>query len=64
MLTSVFIAAVSLALFWMAAFTLWWQMHAWRTPERPAAVSLRGSGASGGTQTTATSSVTKAGGRR
>ncbi|MDX2593990.1 MULTISPECIES: glycosyltransferase [Streptomyces] len=33
MLTSVFIAAVSLALFWMAAFTLWWQMHAWRTPE-------------------------------
>ncbi|WP_445395585.1 glycosyltransferase [Streptomyces sp. LE64] len=33
MLTSVFVAAVSLALFWMAAFTLWWQMHAWRTPE-------------------------------
>ena len=33
MLTSVLIAAVSLALFWMAAFTLWWQMHAWRTPE-------------------------------
>ena len=33
LLTSVFIAAVSLALFWMAAFTLWWQMHAWRTPE-------------------------------
>ena len=33
MLTSVFIAVVSLALFWMAAFTLWWQMHAWRTPE-------------------------------
>lgn len=32
-MTSVFIAAVSLALFWMAAFTLWWQMHAWRTPE-------------------------------
>lgn len=31
--TSVFISAVSLALFWMAAFTLWWQMHAWRTPE-------------------------------
>ncbi|WP_066948229.1 glycosyltransferase [Streptomyces lushanensis] len=37
MLTSVFIAAVSLALFWMAAFTLWWQMHAWRTPETLAA---------------------------
>lgn len=35
--TSVFIAAVSLALFWMAAFTLWWQMHAWRTPETLAA---------------------------
>ena len=34
---SVFIAAVSLALFWMAAFTLWWQMHAWRTPETLAA---------------------------
>ncbi|MFE2284211.1 glycosyltransferase [Streptomyces sp. NPDC059443] len=33
MFTSVFISAVSLALFWMAAFTLWWQMHAWRTPE-------------------------------
>lgn len=33
MLTSVFIAVVSLVLFWMAAFTLWWQMHAWRTPE-------------------------------
>ncbi|MER6997566.1 glycosyltransferase [Streptomyces sp. NPDC000410] len=33
MLTSAFIAAVSLALFWMAAFTLWWQMHAWRTPK-------------------------------
>ncbi|MFI6851977.1 galactose oxidase-like domain-containing protein [Streptomyces sp. NPDC050416] len=32
LLTSVFIAAVSLALFWMAAFTLWWQMHAWRSP--------------------------------
>ncbi|MFB7271738.1 glycosyltransferase [Streptomyces sp. NPDC056244] len=37
MFTSVFIAAVSLALFWMAAFTLWWQMHAWRTPETLAA---------------------------
>lgn len=37
MVTSVFIAAVSLALFWMAAFTLWWQMHAWRTPETLAA---------------------------
>ncbi|CAM5738774.1 hypothetical protein SHIRM173S_04718 [Streptomyces hirsutus] len=33
LLTSVFISVVSLALFWMAAFTLWWQMHAWRTPE-------------------------------
>lgn len=37
MVTSVLIAAVSLALFWMAAFTLWWQMHAWRTPETLAA---------------------------
>ncbi|RLV08650.1 glycosyl transferase [Streptomyces griseocarneus] len=37
MLTSVFVCAVSLALFWMAAFTLWWQMHAWRTPETLAA---------------------------
>lgn len=35
-----FIAAVSLALFWMAAFTLWWQMHAWRTPETLAATSF------------------------
>lgn len=33
MLTYVLIGVVSLALFWMAAFTLWWQMHAWRTPE-------------------------------
>jgi cellulose synthase/poly-beta-1,6-N-acetylglucosamine synthase-like glycosyltransferase len=33
MLLSLFVAAISLALFWMAAFTLWWQMHAWRTPE-------------------------------
>ncbi|MGW1772818.1 glycosyltransferase [Streptomyces sp. NPDC002104] len=33
MFISVFICVVSLALFWMAAFTLWWQMHAWRTPE-------------------------------
>ncbi|WP_119286529.1 glycosyltransferase [Streptomyces sp. YIM 130001] len=33
MLTSVVISVVSLTLFWMAAFTLWWQMHAWRTPE-------------------------------
>lgn len=32
-----FIAAISVALFWMAAFTLWWQMHAWRTPETLAA---------------------------
>ncbi|WP_149183904.1 glycosyltransferase [Streptomyces sp. TRM49041] len=37
MLLSLFIAAISLALFWMAAFTLWWQMHAWRTPETLAA---------------------------
>ncbi|MFF3749886.1 glycosyltransferase [Streptomyces sp. NPDC002018] len=37
MYTSVFVAAISLALFWMAAFTLWWQMHAWRTPETLAA---------------------------
>ncbi|MFI6939570.1 glycosyltransferase [Streptomyces sp. NPDC050418] len=37
MLTTVVISAVSLALFWMAAFTLWWQMHAWRTPETLAA---------------------------
>ncbi|MFP3988279.1 glycosyltransferase [Streptomyces sp. E11-3] len=33
MFTSVLIVCVSLTLFWMAAFTLWWQMHAWRTPE-------------------------------
>ncbi|GGW48865.1 glycosyltransferase [Streptomyces xantholiticus] len=33
MLLSLFVAAISVALFWMAAFTLWWQMHAWRTPE-------------------------------
>ncbi|MEU3049365.1 glycosyltransferase [Streptomyces sp. NPDC006984] len=33
MLISVFVVAISMALFWMAAFTLWWQMHAWRTPE-------------------------------
>jgi cellulose synthase/poly-beta-1,6-N-acetylglucosamine synthase-like glycosyltransferase len=32
-LISVFVVAISVALFWMAAFTLWWQMHAWRTPE-------------------------------
>ncbi|MGW2938939.1 glycosyltransferase [Streptomyces sp. NPDC001156] len=31
------ITATSLALFWTAAFTLWWQMHAWRTPETLAA---------------------------
>ncbi|MEU5428795.1 glycosyltransferase [Streptomyces olivoreticuli] len=37
MLTSVVVCAVSLTLFWMAAFTLWWQMHAWRTPETLAA---------------------------
>ncbi|MGI5480996.1 glycosyltransferase [Streptomyces lavendofoliae] len=37
MLISVSVAAISLALFWMAAFTLWWQMHAWRTPETLAA---------------------------
>ncbi|MEV7421083.1 MULTISPECIES: glycosyltransferase [unclassified Streptomyces] len=40
MFTSVLIAAISLALFWMAAFTLWWQMHAWRTPETLAATSF------------------------
>ncbi|MFG2877742.1 glycosyltransferase [Streptomyces sp. NPDC048337] len=33
MYTSVFISMISLALFGIAAFTLWWQMHAWRTPE-------------------------------
>jgi cellulose synthase/poly-beta-1,6-N-acetylglucosamine synthase-like glycosyltransferase len=32
-LSAALVAAISLALFWMAAFTLWWQMHAWRTPE-------------------------------
>ncbi|MFC5720168.1 glycosyltransferase [Streptomyces gamaensis] len=37
MLTSVVVCLVSLALFWIAAFTLWWQMHAWRTPETLAA---------------------------
>ncbi|UQI43750.1 glycosyltransferase [Streptomyces sp. HU2014] len=37
MLTSVLVCVVSLTLFWMAAFTLWWQMHAWRTPETLAA---------------------------
>ncbi|ARZ70199.1 glycosyl transferase [Streptomyces albireticuli] len=31
------VCVVSLTLFWMAAFTLWWQMHAWRTPETLAA---------------------------
>ncbi len=36
-LLSLSIAAISIALFWMAAFTLWWQMHAWRTPETLAA---------------------------
>ncbi|GAA1352894.1 hypothetical protein GCM10009612_12390 [Streptomyces beijiangensis] len=37
MFISLFVAAVSLVLFWMAGFTLWWQMHAWRTPETLAA---------------------------
>ncbi|WP_405998859.1 glycosyltransferase [Streptomyces sp. NBC_00829] len=37
MVISVFVVAISVALFWMAAFTLWWQMHAWRTPETLAA---------------------------
>ncbi|MEU7164681.1 glycosyltransferase [Streptomyces morookaense] len=37
MVTSLLVCAVSLALFWLAAFTLWWQMHAWRTPETLAA---------------------------
>ncbi|MGY4967383.1 glycosyltransferase [Streptomyces sp. 900105245] len=31
-MTSGLMIAISLVLFWMAAFTLWWQMHAWRTP--------------------------------
>ncbi|MFJ6568172.1 glycosyltransferase [Streptomyces sp. NPDC091292] len=47
MLTSVFVASISLALFWMAAFTLWWQMHAWRTPETLASTRF-GSPESGG----------------
>ncbi|MGI5517249.1 glycosyltransferase [Streptomyces sp. CA-106131] len=34
---SALIIATSLTLFWTAAFTLWWQMHAWRTPETLAA---------------------------
>ncbi|MBB4892521.1 cellulose synthase/poly-beta-1,6-N-acetylglucosamine synthase-like glycosyltransferase [Streptomyces olivoverticillatus] len=38
MLTSLSVCVVSLALFWMAAFTLWWQMHAWRTPETLASI--------------------------
>jgi cellulose synthase/poly-beta-1,6-N-acetylglucosamine synthase-like glycosyltransferase len=36
-LFSALITVTSLALFWTAAFTLWWQMHAWRTPETLAA---------------------------
>ncbi|MEU5979868.1 glycosyltransferase [Streptomyces sp. NPDC047315] len=40
MLLSVFVVAVSMALFCMAVFTLWWQMHAWRTPEILAATSF------------------------
>ena len=38
---SVLIAATSLALFGMAALTLWWQMHAWRTPETLAATRFK-----------------------
>ncbi|MEU1593421.1 glycosyltransferase [Streptomyces sp. NPDC005708] len=34
---SALIIVTSLTLFWTAAFTLWWQMHAWRTPETLAA---------------------------
>ena len=30
---SAFIVVCSLALFWVAVFTLWWMLHAWRTPE-------------------------------
>jgi cellulose synthase/poly-beta-1,6-N-acetylglucosamine synthase-like glycosyltransferase len=41
LLTSVLLAAISLALFWIAAFTLWWQMHAWRTPEILAATRFK-----------------------
>ncbi|MFI9718352.1 glycosyltransferase [Streptomyces sp. NPDC052396] len=37
MFISAVVCLISLALFWMAAFTLWWQMHAWRTPETLAA---------------------------
>ncbi|WP_246150591.1 glycosyltransferase [Streptomyces qinzhouensis] len=40
MLLAVFVVAISLALFGMAVFTLWWQMHAWRTPETLAATSF------------------------
>ncbi|GGX70889.1 glycosyltransferase [Streptomyces hiroshimensis] len=47
MLTSVLVCAVSLALFWMAAFTLWWQMHAWRTPETLAATRFEPAGDTG-----------------
>lgn len=38
---SVLIAATSLALFGMAGLTLWWQMHAWRTPETLAATRFK-----------------------
>jgi cellulose synthase/poly-beta-1,6-N-acetylglucosamine synthase-like glycosyltransferase len=40
-LLSVLIAATSLALFGMAGLTLWWQMHAWRTPETLAATRFK-----------------------
>ncbi|MFI9274351.1 glycosyltransferase [Kitasatospora sp. NPDC052896] len=33
MLSSIFMIIVSSCLFWMAALTLWWMLHAWRTPE-------------------------------
>ncbi|MFD8998508.1 glycosyltransferase, partial [Streptomyces abikoensis] len=41
------VCAVSLALFWMAAFTLWWQMHAWRTPETLAGTRFQPAGDEG-----------------
>jgi hypothetical protein len=30
---SIFIMLFSLVQFGVAAFTLWWMLHAWRTPE-------------------------------
>ncbi|WP_035797026.1 glycosyltransferase [Kitasatospora mediocidica] len=40
MLSSLFMVGVSAILFWMAALTLWWMLHAWRTPETLAATSF------------------------